>query len=169
MDDFKVINRVLLVDDDQKFLNTSKKYLINTKEVFSEDQILTAISKEDAIRQFNEHDDIDILVSDVVMENNLAGLELVKYVRSELRRDKLQIILHTGQAGEIGEIGKEEEELIKEYDINAFVKKGHDAPIKLLSALHSALRSFKLLCKIEEQKKEIEELYFRLKDFTLSQ
>ena len=162
------VRKILLVDDDKNLLDSLKPYLVDTEKIFSEEQVLTASSKAEAIQQLEENEDIEIIILDVVMESNKSGLEVVEYLRKKLNREMIQIILHTGQAGEIGEIRQAEEVLIKEYDINAFVEKESNH-VKFLSALHSALRSLKLLHKIEEQKREIEDLYLRLKDFTLSQ
>jgi len=134
------VKKVLLVDDEQGLLNSLRKYLVNTKEIFSGEQILTASSKAEAIQQLEKNEDIDIIILDVVMETKIAGLDVVEYLRKTLSRATTQIILHTGQAGDFGEIGQEGEELMRKYWINYFVNKSGN-PDKLLSAIYSAIRS----------------------------
>ena len=43
--------------------------------------------------------DIAVVLLDVVMETDSAGLELVDFIRKELRNETVRIILRTGQPG----------------------------------------------------------------------
>ena len=139
MENFNV-KKVLLVDDDKNLSDSLRMYFIETKGIFSEEQVLTASSKAEAIQQLEKNEDIDIIILDVVMENNTSGLEVVEYLRKKLNRAMTQIILHTGQAGGFGQIGQQGEELMRKYWINYFVDKSGN-PDKLLFAIYAAIRS----------------------------
>ncbi len=85
------------------------------------------------------------------MESNHAGLDLVKAIRHELKNHQIRLILRTGQPGEAPE-----EHVIRDYDINDYKNKTEVTAIKLKTLLYSALRSYRDLCIIDNNKKGLE-------------
>jgi hypothetical protein len=69
---------------------------------------------------------------DVIMETDVAGLELVEYIRNELRNETVRIILRTGQPGQAPE-----RRVIVQYDINDYKE---ESPPTSYTSLTAALR-----------------------------
>ena len=81
-----------------------------------------------------EHPDIAVILLDVVMETETAGLDLVEYIRRTLKNDPVRIILRTGQPGQAPE-----RDVIVDYDINDYKAKTELTAAKLFTALTAAL------------------------------
>ncbi|MBL0029243.1 MAG: hypothetical protein IPO95_09300 [Rhodanobacteraceae bacterium] len=59
-----------------------------------------------------------MMLLDVVMESDQAGLDLVKVIRNELGNRFVRIVLRTGQPGQAPE-----QDVIANYDINDYKDK----------------------------------------------
>jgi len=79
---------------------------------------LKAHSAKGAMQLFEEHSDIAIAMVDVVMENDHAGLDLVKWIRESHKNTSTRLVLRTGQPGQAPE-----EDVIRNYDINDYKNK----------------------------------------------
>ncbi|MBF0213720.1 MAG: PAS domain-containing protein, partial [Magnetococcales bacterium] len=85
-----------------------------------------------------------MMLLDVVMESDQAGLELVQHVREKMSNHTVRIILRTGQAGQAPE-----PRVITEYDINDYRDKSDLTSQKLITAVTVALRAWRDLKTIE--------------------
>ncbi len=47
--------------------------------------------------------DVAVVLLDVIMESDTAGLDLVEFIRKELKNETVRIILRTGQPGQAPE------------------------------------------------------------------
>lgn len=90
---------------------------------------------------------------DVVMENNHAGLDLIRYIRDDLNNHDIRLVLRTGQPGEAPE-----EAVIRDYDINDYKNKTELTAIKLKTLLYSALRAYRDIQIIERHKQGLENI-----------
>src|SRR5436309_15459580 len=63
-------------------------------------EILSAYSAVEGRALMSAHDDISAVLLDVIMETDSAGLDLVEYIRNELKNETVRIILRTGQPGQ---------------------------------------------------------------------
>ena len=82
-------------------------------------EILSALlGRRRAASSCAPHPDIAVILLDVVMETDDAGLELVDFIRSELKNETVRIILRTGQPGQAPE-----RRVIVDYDINDYKAK----------------------------------------------
>ena len=88
--------------------------------------------------------DIALILLDVVMETEHAGLDLVRHIRDELGNLNVRIILRTGQPGQAPE-----EQVIRDYDINDYKEKTDLTRRKLITAFYSGLRAYRDLMRIE--------------------
>src|SRR5690606_26701701 len=91
--------RILLVDDEPDVHAATKLTLKNT---LIEGRYLSfshAYSSSEAKTLLQQNPDFAVALIDVVMEHDQAGLELVRYIRNELKNSMLRIILRTGQPG----------------------------------------------------------------------
>ena len=65
--------------------------------------ILSAYSAEEGRALIREHPDTAVVLLDVIMETDNAGLDLVNFIRNELKNETVRIILRTGQPGQAPE------------------------------------------------------------------
>src|SRR5918997_1359686 len=97
------------------------------------------------------HPDIAVVLLDVVMETEGAGLDLVDYIRTELKNETVRIILRTGQPGQAPE-----RRVIVDYDINDYKAKTELTADKLFTTLTAALRSHLQLQRMVETRLALE-------------
>lgn len=108
-------------------------------------QIIHAYSASHAKQLLEQHPDVAVLLLDVVMETEHAGLDLVNYIRSVQENKHIRIILRTGQPGQAPEMS-----VIKDYDIHDYREKADLTAAKLISAVTAAIRSYQDICTIEQ-------------------
>ena len=153
--------KVMIVDDDQVVHDVSAMVLEDFYYQGRALQIITGYSGDDAKRLMREHPDTAILLLDVVMETDNAGLEAVRYIREELNNRFVRIILRTGQPGDAPE-----SEVIHQYDINDYKEKSDLTVQKLQTALVVSLRNYSDLKTINELSNDNEMLEQRIKERT---
>src|SRR3981081_2191389 len=108
-------------------------------------EILSAYSAAEGRELMRGHPDVAVVLLDVIMESDTAGLGLVEFIRKELRNDTGRIILRTGQPGQAPE-----RRVIVDYDINDYKAKTELTADKLFTALTAALRSYLQLQRMVE-------------------
>ncbi len=139
--------KVLLVDDDEQMHQVTRLALSGFTFQDRALHLISAYSGTMARELLNEHNDIAIALIDVVMETEHAGLDLVRYIRTECNNHLIRLVLRTGQAGQAPE-----DVVIKEYEIDDYKEKTELTTQKLRTLLYSMLRAYRDLCLIEEQK-----------------
>jgi len=144
----------VLICDDEMEVHTITKTVLNDF-VFKNKKIefLSAYSAKEAVPILEEEDDIAVILLDVVMESDSAGLDLVKVIREDLKNNMIRIVLRTGQPGYAPE-----KEVIQKYDINDYKEKTELTDIKLYTTIISALRSYKDLKALDRSKKGLEKI-----------
>ena len=129
--------RVLIVDDDKSVHQATRLAVSGLTIQHRRLELLSAYSAAEATDILQREDDIAVILLDVVMETEDAGLQLVRKIREELKLLDLRIILHTGQPGQAPEV-----EVIRLYDINDYKSKAELTRTKFFSTLTSAIRSY---------------------------
>jgi response regulator RpfG family c-di-GMP phosphodiesterase len=114
---------------------------------------LSAYSGEETLRLLADHPDTAVILLDVVMETDDAGLEVARRIRQEYRNRFVRIILRTGNPGKAPE-----NRVITEYDINDYKEKTELTAQKLFSAVTSALRAYRDLSIIEQNRRGLEQI-----------
>lgn len=137
--------KLLVVDDDHDVHSVTELLLRDLKFDGYRLQLLHAYSSIEAFEILQQDADIAILLLDVVMESDDAGLRLVKRVRETLHRKKLRIILRTGQPGYAPEL-----ETISNFDINDYKTKTELTRERLFTCLMAAARSYLQLAQLEQ-------------------
>ena len=145
--------RVLIVDDDADVHAVSR--LILSKVVFKHRviELLYAHSAAQARDILIQEKNIAVILLDVVMETEDAGLKLVKIIREELNNHDVRIILRTGQPGQAPE-----ERVIVEFDINDYKAKNELTSQKLFTAVISALRSYETIVSLNKTRFGLEKI-----------
>ena len=145
--------KVLIVDDEES-VHSVTKLALNTL-IFSNKKIkfFSAFSASEAKVILLANPDIAVILLDVVMEEDDAGLKLAEYIRYNLSNLMVRIILRTGQPGQAPE-----EKVILEYDINDYKEKTELTARKLYSSMITALRSYQDLERINYSKLGLEKI-----------
>jgi signal transduction histidine kinase len=114
-------------------------------------RIVSAHSAAEGRRLLEAEPDIAVVFLDVVMETDTAGLELVDFIRNELKNETMRIVLRTGQPGQAPE-----RRVIVDYDINDYKAKTELTADKLFTTLTSALRGYQQLQRLTETRRGLE-------------
>jgi diguanylate cyclase len=142
---------VIIVDDEPDVHRATQLALNNIQFENRKLTFLSAYSGKEAKELLTiAHSDAALILLDVVMETNDAGLKVVQYIREELKNQQVRIILRTGHPGEAPE-----ESVILNYDINDYKLKIELTRQKLLTTAIAALRSYRDINTIQQQRAEL--------------
>ena len=129
--------RVLVVDDEPDVQAITRAALAGCVFRNRPIKVLGAATAAEARALLLKHPDIAVVLLDVVMETDDAGLRLVLAIREELRRHAVRIILRTGQPGLAAEY-----DIIIRYDINDYRLKTELTARSLFTTVIAALRGY---------------------------
>lgn len=135
--DMRRVWRVMIIDDDDDVHSATTFALNNLEMQHRPLEFIHAYSAGHARELLKHEQDIAVILLDVVMEQEDAGLQLVRYIREELGITDVRIILRTGQPGYAPEI-----DAIRDFDINDYKTKSELTRIKLFTAVTAAIRSY---------------------------
>jgi len=145
--------KVMIVDDEDEIHKVTRlvleDFMFDGKGV----EFFSAYSGEEAGILIREHPDTALVLLDVVMETNDAGLQLTRYIREKLENRFVRIILRTGQPGHAPE-----REVITKYDINDYKVKTVLTDHTLFSTVVSAIRTYRDLRIIEKNRLGLEQI-----------
>lgn len=145
--------KILICDDESEVHSITKTVLSDFIFKHKKLEFISAYSGQEAVSILKEPNDIAMVLLDVVMETDYAGLDVVKAIREDICNSMIRIVLRTGQPGYAPE-----KEVIQKYDINDYKEKTELTDIKLYTTVISALRSYKDLKAIDRSKKGLEKV-----------
>ncbi|MBF0301900.1 MAG: hypothetical protein HQK73_02575, partial [Desulfamplus sp.] len=147
--------KVMVVDDEPDIHEITQISLKGFKFGGKKLEIINANSAAEARDILNKERDIAVAMIDVVMETEDAGLELVRYIRNELRLKDIRLIIRTGQPG-----SAPERYVIDNFDIDGYKEKTDLTAQKIYTVLVSAIKSYSDIIAIEKNiaKLQIESL-----------
>ncbi|MDP9109594.1 MAG: EAL domain-containing protein [Pseudomonadota bacterium] len=143
--------RVMIIDDDSDVHAATTFALGNLDMQGRPLEFLHAHSASEARALLIEQSDIAVILLDVVMENEDAGLQLVRFIREDCRLSEVRIILRTGQPGYAPEM-----DAIRDYDINDYKTKSELTRIKLFTAVTAGIRSYQQICAINSSRRGLD-------------
>lgn len=138
--------RVLIVDDDVDVHVVTKFALSQASFEGRRLSFLHAYTGEEALTLMRNTPDIAVVLLDVIMETQDAGLQVARQIREDLHNSAVRIILRTGQPGQALE-----HRIIIDYDINDFWCKTDLTTRKLFTTVISSLRTYASLRDAEQQ------------------
>lgn len=144
---------LLIVDDDEEIHTVTKLVLHDLVVLGKRLQFHHAYSGKQAIAFLQKRSDIALVLLDVVMETDDAGLQVVRKIREDLQMDELRIVLRTGQPGYAPE-----ESVIKEYDINDYKTKTELTRSKLVTTIISSIRSYQQIKTINQNRRGLQKI-----------
>lgn len=140
--------KIMIVDDDKSVHEVTKLALRSVEFSGRPLHFIDAYSGEEAKIALKEHPDTALVLLDVVMENDHAGLDAAKHIREVLANKNIRIVLRTGQPGQAPE-----KEVITSFDINDYKEKTELTSSKLFTVVYSSLRAYRDIVAIEAGKR----------------
>lgn len=136
--------KIAIIDDERQVHAVTKLVLGNTCVDETPIEFLDAFSAAEGLRLFQDHPDIAVAYIDVIMEDDNAGLELIRKIRQDLQNHTTRIVLRTGHPGV-----SPEETIIRTYDINDYKSKTELTDTKLKTCTYACIRSYRDIVTIE--------------------
>lgn len=130
--------KLLIVDDEESVHAVTKLALADFEYDGRGLDYFHAYSGAEAKERLAEIPDVAVILLDVVMETDDAGLQICDYIRKELKNSKVRILLRTGQAGQVPA-----QQVIMDYEINDYIEKTELTMGRLINHMVVALRAFR--------------------------
>ena len=138
--------KILVVDDEPDVLSVTRLAIKSLRHEGKKVEMLTATSGAEGVALARLNPDVAVVLLDVVMETDHAGLEACRAIRAE--NPFVRILLRTGQPGMAPE-----RETIDEYDIDGYLPKAELGSDRLYVAVRTALRAWKQLVELERHRR----------------
>ncbi|WP_394236495.1 GGDEF/EAL domain-containing response regulator [Pseudomonas anguilliseptica] len=129
--------RVLAVDDDADFQRATAFALSELELLGGRIELIQAFSCREASMLLAKHHDIALVLLDVVMETEDAGLRLIKALREVIGNRETRVVMLTGEPGLAPA-----HEVMRDYDINDYWTKSELGAERLLTVLTAAVRGY---------------------------
>ncbi|MGL1903438.1 MAG: DUF3369 domain-containing protein [Fibrobacterales bacterium] len=145
--------RILLVDDDKEVHDVTR-FVLKSKKLFNRPiEIISVYSFLEAKDLLMHDDDFALAYIDVVMETDDAGLQLIEFIRNDLKNSMMRLTIRTGQPGVAPE-----EDVITRFDINDYREKTDMNARRLFSSTYTALRSYREIIALNENRKGLKKV-----------
>ena len=145
--------KILVVDDEHEIHDVTRLALDGFECRGRHLQFLNAYSGKEACKIAREVPDIAVILLDVVMETDHAGLDVVRYIREELNNNFVRIILRTGQPGQAPE-----HQVITDYDINDYKYKTELTRQKLFTTVYTSISSYRDLVALDGNRRGLQKV-----------
>tara|TARA_B110000503_G_scaffold135681_1_gene216673 strand:- start:3847 stop:4770 length:924 start_codon:yes stop_codon:yes gene_type:complete len=142
--------KILIVDDDEDVHAVTQLSLRGFKHQGKRCEFLAAHSGKEAVDMMAAHPGVSVVLLDVVMESDHAGLDACRAIREDLNNQFVRIILRTGQPG-----SSPEKETIDTYDIDGYLAKSEMTANKLYSTIRTALKAWTELDDLERHRRAL--------------
>jgi response regulator RpfG family c-di-GMP phosphodiesterase len=136
--------QVMVVDDEPAVHEVTELVMAGFEMDGRSLQFIHCYSAKEAHAVLSAPNDVALILLDVVMESEHAGLDLARQIREDIGNLNVRIVLRTGQPGQAPE-----EQVIKDYDINDYKEKTDLTRRKLITIFYAGLRAYRDLMRIE--------------------
>ncbi|MFL9593688.1 HD domain-containing phosphohydrolase [Aeromonas schubertii] len=145
--------KVMIVDDEPEVHRVTRITLSQFEFDGKGLELLHAYSAKEAKSMLAQQDDVALLLLDVVMETDNAGLDVVRYVREEIQNGMVRIVLRTGQPGQAPE-----DDVVANFDINDYKDKTELTSQKLRTLLRASLRSYRDIRTLDRNRRGLQKV-----------
>ncbi len=143
--------KMLVVDDDEEVHRVTRLALSDFTLHGRPLQFLDAYTGRESVEIMRHEKDVALILMDVVMETDHAGLDAVQAIRNELGNKFVRIVLRTGQPGQAPE-----GEVVRRFDINDYKEKTELTAKKLYTLMHTGLSHYRELIAMEQNRAGLE-------------
>jgi response regulator RpfG family c-di-GMP phosphodiesterase len=137
--------KVMIVDDDDATHAVTKLALEGFSFRGREIAYLDAFSGTQAVQLMREHPDTALVLMDVVMETDTAGLDAAQRIREELGNALVRIAVRTGQPGVLPE-----QAIVSRYGVDDYREKTQLTATRLYTLVHTSLAHYEQLHALEK-------------------
>lgn len=138
----------ILVVDDEKDVHTITQLSLKSLSIDGTKPIIDYVTTgRDAVAYVAENPDTAVILMDVVMEQEHAGLKAVEAIRNDLHNDFVRILLRTGQPGLAPE-----REVIDHYNIDGYMSKAELTNTRIYTAVRTALKNYSELLELQHHR-----------------
>lgn len=139
---------ILIVDDEPDIAAVTKLSLRGVRYGTKAIAFEAVPTGKEAVAFLRARPDVAVVLLDVVMETNTAGLDACRAIREELKNHFVRILLRTGQPGVAPE-----KKTIEEYDIDGYLPKAELTSSRLYAAVRAALKSYDELVELDRHRR----------------
>ncbi|MGI0152854.1 MULTISPECIES: response regulator [Pseudidiomarina] len=143
--------KILIVDDEREVHAVTRLALMDLQFEGRGLQFLSAYSRHEAEQLVLQHPDLAIVLLDVVMDTDDAGLMVARFIREQAKNQSSRIILRTGQPGQAPERA-----VVMNYDINDYKAKTELTAQKLFTCVMSSLRSYRDIMQVVAKQQQLQ-------------
>jgi CheY-like chemotaxis protein len=136
--------KVLVVDDEPDVIAVTRLSLRGMRHGGRPVELVPATTGAAAVAAMRSDPGIAVVLLDVVMETDTAGLDACRAIREELGNRYVRILLRTGQPG-----AAPERATIDDYDIDGYLPKAELTTTRLYAAVRTALKAFEELVDLD--------------------
>jgi response regulator RpfG family c-di-GMP phosphodiesterase len=145
--------KIIIADDEEEVHRMTRMVLSDYSFDGRELEFLNAHSGEETLQLLSLHPDTAVILLDVVMESDDAGLRIIHHIRRNMANPYVRIVLRTGQPGKAPET-----QIISEYDINDYKEKTELTAQKLYTTITSSLRTYRDMKIIDQNRRGLEKI-----------
>ncbi|MDQ3643168.1 MAG: hypothetical protein M3450_17310 [Actinomycetota bacterium] len=136
--------RILVVDDEPDVAAVTRLSLRGMRHAGRPVELVIETTGAGAVAAMRADPGIAVILLDVVMETDTAGLDACRAIREELGNRFVRILLRTGQPG-----AAPERATIDDYDIDGYLPKAELTTTRLYAAVRTALKAFDELVDLD--------------------
>lgn len=143
--------KVLSVEDDRGYQSSLLHALSQIRVDDRPLEVLKVNSALEAAHLLPQHPDISVILLDVVLEHDDAGLQLVHTIRKVICNNQVRIVLLTGQPGMAPET-----EVMRRFDIDDYWCKSELTAEHLMSVLTGNIRTWEQTSQLEHARQGLQ-------------
>ena len=140
-------HRILVVDDEPDVFTLTRLSLRQMQYRGRGVELVSAISGAACVADLQAHPETSVILLDVVMESEHAGLDACRAIREQVGNKLVRILLRTGQPGIAPE-----KQAIDDYDIDGYLLKTELTTTRLYAAVRTALKAHEELVELERHR-----------------
>jgi len=145
--------KILIVSDEEKLHKISAIVFNDFRFHGKKVEFINAYSYYTGVKEITNNSDIAVVIIDIMIEDEILGLKLVKYIRKYLNNKYTRIILQSNTSEEL-----RKKDIILNYDINDYKGKDELTSLNLFTGIVTALRGYKDITIIEENRKLLKKI-----------
>ena len=138
--------KILVVDDEEDIHRVTRLVLKGYRYLDRPLELLHADCADKALQLMQQHSDVALILLDVIMETDNAGLDLVRQIRETENNSDVRILVRTGQPGMFNQY-----QVASHYDINGFHDKATLTAEMLFGSITRLLREYAYLQQMHAQ------------------
>jgi len=145
--------KILIVDDSDFTHRKLTEYLSKLKLPEDEIEIIHCYNTEE-FKSIFQPDNFALVITDLVMEKELSGIDVINYIRHISKDERVRILLMTEHPEKVPQ-----ELLMREYDVNGYIEKQSIGEFSIVIQVRALLKAYKDMLVFENAVRNIEDIF----------